>query len=187
MQDTPIVKEILLVGGGHTHALFLNMWSMDPIPGVRVTLVSPQVMTPYSGMLPGLVAGHYQFEETHIDLVKLCRFAKARFIQSRACGLEPQHKRLNLEQRPSVHYDVISFDTGITPDLSVKGANAFTTPVKPIDQFYAQWSSLIQQLERSPTDGSETDNAETSTTATKKITVEGNLSHIHISEPTRPY
>ena len=47
------------------------MLGMARIPGVQVTLVTRDVETPYSGMLPGHVAGFYTREECHLDLDRL--------------------------------------------------------------------------------------------------------------------
>ena len=87
-------RDLVLVGGGHAHALALRMWAMAPIEGVRLSLISPDVFTPYSGMLPGLVAGHYSFEETHIDLARLCQWAGVRFLKDQVTGLDPERREL---------------------------------------------------------------------------------------------
>ena len=78
-----MVRDVVLVGGGHSHALLIRRWAMRPLPGVRLTLVSDGVCTPYSGMLPGLIAGHYRTDEVHIDLLRLCLWAGVRFIDAR--------------------------------------------------------------------------------------------------------
>jgi selenide,water dikinase len=148
MVDNPSIKEIVLVGGGHSHVLFLAKWAKQPIAGLQVTLVSPQVMTPYSGMLPGLVAGHYQFDQCHIDLIRLCRFAGARFLRQKASGLQPDNNQLMLSDSHVINYDVISFDSGATPDLSVKGAAEFAIAVKPVDRFYQRWTKTVAALNR---------------------------------------
>ena len=139
-------KELVLIGGGHTHALFLSMWAEMPIPGVRITLISPDVMTPYSGMLPGLIAGHFQFEETHIDLARLCQFAGARFIRTFATLIEPSKNIIHLQGRPHLHYDLLSINCGTTPNLDVPGAREFAIGVKPISNLYKKWQSLVDKL-----------------------------------------
>ncbi|MXX17447.1 MAG: hypothetical protein F4Z52_09675, partial [Gammaproteobacteria bacterium] len=80
-RTTPMARDLVLLGGGHSHVIVIRRWAANPVPGVRVTLVSPDTLTPYSGMLPGLVAGHYSVAQTHIDLARLCRWAGIRFVR----------------------------------------------------------------------------------------------------------
>ena len=146
----PIAKDLVLLGGGHAHVSVLKAFGMRPIAGVRVTLINRDMDTPYSGMLPGLIAGHYTFDETHIDLGRLARFAGARFVQDEAIGIEPDSNRLLFRDRPSIAYDILSIDTGSTPNLrDVPGAAENTVPVKPISNFLARWEALCARaLER---------------------------------------
>jgi len=145
----PITHDIVLVGGGHSHALVLRRWAMHPMPGVRLTLISRDVLTPYSGMLPGYVAGHYSFEEIHIDLLRLCAWADVRFIAAEMTGIDLQAQVVHVRGRPSISYDFLSLDTGSTPSLDVPGAAEFATPVKPVHSFVERWQSV---LERAPKD-----------------------------------
>lgn len=147
MQASPIAKDLVLIGGGHSHVLVLLMLGMNPVPGLQITLISPSVKTPYSGMLPGVVAGHYEEEDIHIDLVPLCRFAGARFIQSRVTGLNPENQMIQCARRPDMHYDVVSIDIGITPVVDdVPGARDNVIAVKPIDQFLDQWQPFLERV-----------------------------------------
>ena len=139
--------DLVLVGGGHSHALALRMLAMDPVAGLRITLISPASHTPYSGMLPGLIAGHYRFEQAHIDLARLCQWSGARFIAGEVTGLDPRRKRLFLAGRPPVDYDLVSIDIGAGPELdSVPGAREYATPVKPIAQLWQRWQALETSL-----------------------------------------
>ncbi len=146
MTASPIFKDLVLVGGGHSHALVLRKWAMNPLPGVRITLISPQAMTPYSGMLPGLIAGHYQFEQTHIDLVKLSTWAQIRFIQDSVTGIDTDNNTLQLAGRPSIQFDVVSIDIGSTPDQSIEGSAEYSTPIKPISDFLLRWHSIQKRV-----------------------------------------
>jgi len=150
MQHVPILKDIVLVGGGHTHTLVVKKWGMNPLPGVRLTLVSRDVLTPYSGMLPGFIAGHYSREETHIDLARLCRWAGVRFVEATVGGFDLNAQQVLLSSRPAIEYDVLSVNTGSTPDIdTVPGARDFAVPVKPVHRFEEKWVALQQRMEES--------------------------------------
>lgn len=145
--STPIVQDLVLVGGGHSHVAVLKRFGMKPLPGVRLTVICKDVMTPYSGMLPGLIAGHYTFEETHIDLGPLARFAGARLYCDEVIGLDLEGRRVLCRGRPPVVYDLLSINVGSVPmTLDVPGAAANAVPVKPIDRFVAHWEALQRRV-----------------------------------------
>ena len=143
----PIRKDLVLIGGGHSHVIVLKRLGMRPLPGVRITLISPDTDTPYSGMLPGFVAGHYRYDEIHIDLRPLCRFANARFYQDQVIGLDLTDRRIICRHRPAVSYDILSLDVGSTPDLSgIRQAAENVISVKPISRFAAHWEALTKRV-----------------------------------------
>ncbi|MFN3214732.1 MAG: selenide, water dikinase SelD [Henriciella sp.] len=140
----PITRDLVLLGGGHAHALVLRKWAMSPLPGAQITLVNPQVKAPYTGMLPGFVAGHYEREELDIDLVKLARQANARLVVDHAVGLDLETKRVQLSASPDLAYDVLSIDIGITSRLiDLPGADRYLIPAKPLGAFSRAWSDLV--------------------------------------------
>ena len=133
----------MLVGAGHAHVAVLRIFGMKPIPGVRFTLITREVHTPYSGMLPGLVAGHYAFDDAHIDTGPLARFAGARLYQDEAIDLDAGGRRVVCRHRPPVPYDLLSLNIGSTPNTGdVPGAAEHTIPVKPIDGFLGRFEAL---------------------------------------------
>jgi selenide,water dikinase len=142
-----MTQTLLFIGGGHSHAIALNQWAKQPLPDVEVILISPQQLTPYSGMLPGLVAGHYSLEQAHIHLPALCRKANARFIEDSVTGIDTQAQTVSTASGQTLTYDWASINCGITPTAEVPGAAQFAIGVKPIAEFYPRWQSLLTQLE----------------------------------------
>ncbi len=143
----PVVKDVVLVGAGHSHVAVLRMFGMKPIPGVRFTLVSRELHTPYSGMLPGLIAGHYGFDDAHIDTGPLARFGGARIYQDEAVDIDLDGRRVICRHRPPVPYDLLSLNIGSTPNTAdVPGAGEHAIPVKPIDGFLARFEALVARV-----------------------------------------
>ncbi|MDG5977290.1 selenide, water dikinase [Hydrogenophaga taeniospiralis CCUG 15921] len=145
--EQPILRDLVLVGGGHSHVVVLRMLAMQPEPGLRITLICTDIDTPYSGMLPGYISGHYSFDDVHIDLGRLASFAGARFIHGEVTGLDRAHQRVLLRDRPPIPYDLLSINTGSTPNVrQVDGARAHTVPVKPIAHFNQRWLQLLDRV-----------------------------------------
>jgi selenide,water dikinase len=161
----PLVSDLVLIGGGHAHVHVLKMCGMPPIKeqlqqnGIRVTLISDTVLTPYSGMLPGYISGHYTWEEIHLDLNKLCQFGGVRFVNTSATQItqskdgEPGLIYCS-DGRPPLRYDALSIDIGINPaGLPSKNpkeivGEGLVTAVKPISGFAAKYDQVRKRLER---------------------------------------
>ena len=146
----PVLKDLVLVGGGHSHVIVLRRLGMRPIPGVRITVIARDLHAPYSGMLPGLIAGLYGFDDVHVDLGPLARFAGARLFHGEAVGLDLERRTVRCRKRPPVPYDVLSIDVGIAPRLDIDGAVEHAVPVKPIGGLVARWERLAQRVRESP-------------------------------------
>ena len=145
--NIPVVKDVVLVGAGHAHVAVLKMFGMNPEPGVRLTLLTRQVDTPYSGMLPGMIAGHYTADQAHIDTGPLARFANARLFQSEATGLDLTSKHVLCNNRPPVLYDVLSINIGSTPGMQqIAGVAEHAVPVKPVDGFLARFEVALARV-----------------------------------------
>ncbi len=143
----PPSKNVVLVGAGHAHVEVLRSFAESPPPGVSLTLITRSRYTPYSGMLPGLIAGIYQLEETRIDTLPLAEAAGARFLHSEAAGLDLDARRVLCRNAASVSYDIVSFDIGSTPNTGgVPGALEHVIPVKPIDGFLDRFEALRRRV-----------------------------------------
>ena len=137
----PPVRDLVLVGGGHTHVQVLRSLCMQPIPGVRVTLVTREIRSPYSGMLPGHVAGFYSRDDMHVDLLPLCRRAGARLIHGEVTRLDPIARRLTVAERPDLNWDWLSINCGAVPRAPERGI-----AVKPIGRFLPAWDQALARL-----------------------------------------
>ncbi len=140
----PLTQELVLIGGGHAHALVLRRWGMHPLPGARLTLINPGPTAPYTGMLPGHVAGHYPRAALEIDLIRLARFAGARLVLDRVTGIDRAQRRIQTKAGRKIAYDIAAIDVGITsamPDLP--GFQEYGIAAKPLDHFATSWERYL--------------------------------------------
>ena len=143
----PHVRDLVLVGGGHSNIQVLKYFGMQPHPGIRLTLISSYVNSTYSGMMAGLVSRQYESDATHINLERLCQFAGARYICGEVEGLALERQRILLIGRPSIRYDLLSLNVGsISP---VNFTDAFS--LKPISEFERSLELLDESVKKNQT------------------------------------
>jgi len=143
------MRELVLVGGGHAHVQVLRRWAMDPLPGVAVTVVLDRAEAVYSGMVPGCVAGQYRAEELVLDVHPLARRAGATVVLAPATGVDPERRRIELDGRPPLRFDVASLDVGSTVAGSeLPGVTQFALPTRPIARLIAEIGPLVERARR---------------------------------------
>ncbi|WP_415234098.1 selenide, water dikinase SelD [Pseudorhodobacter sp.] len=147
----PQLRDLLLIGGGHAHALILRKWGMQPQAGTRITVINPGPVAPYTGMLPGHIAGHYARAEMMIDLVRLGRFAGARVILGRAAGLDRTAQQVILHDGRRLRYDVASIDIGIASNLpDLAGFDDHAVAAKPLGRYAERWEDFVATAPQTP-------------------------------------
>ena len=133
------MTRLVLLGGGHAHLFVLEAFARDR-PDADVLLITPDALTPYSGMLPGVIAGHYRHRQACIDLRPLAARAGCTLRLDAAVALGATHRHLRLASGEVVDYDLLSIDTGSTPVLPVvPGALEHGHPVKPVATLLESW------------------------------------------------
>jgi selenide,water dikinase len=159
------VYPLVLLGGGHSHALWLKYWQQlartHPAKKVRPLLISENTTSPYSGMLPGLLSGEYGYEDCHIDLVSLCQQSGCDFLQQSCINIQKvessdfdtlyrlDFKLNNSVEHASIFCQALSINIGSQPFSLASDTKSWK--VKPISQFFNNWQSLQQKLKTTPT------------------------------------
>lgn len=134
-QATPFKKDLVLVGGGHSHVQVIRMLAMKKaLRGTRVTLISDESTVCYSGMLPGCLAGLYRPDEIEMELRPLCAWAGVRFVRARVAGLDPAIQQVHFEGgRPPLAYDSLSINVGSIPrGMDTPGVWKHAVPTRPL-------------------------------------------------------
>ena len=143
------MKRLLLAGAGHAHAQVLRAWARAPLPGVDLVLVSPHALAPYSGMVPGWLAGQYRFSAICIDFRALAAAAGARFVVDDVVGLDPGRQQAQLASGALLDYTLLSLNVGSTlqPPAIL---NAKVLALRPLGGLHSAWEALLPALAAEP-------------------------------------
>lgn len=143
--------QLILAGGGHSHALLLRRWAMNPNrrPQGRITLVSANSASLYSGMVPAHIAAIDQRDQISINMRWLAQKAQVDFIQAEIVGLNADGELL-LHNRPGLHFDRLSLNVGaITNRQHFK----YAISIKPLE---SSLEAITQQDPVSESNSTET-------------------------------
>lgn len=146
MEQIALRQELILIGGGHAHLQLLRQLVLDPLDGLSVTLISRELETVYSGMLPGYIAGHYLWEDVSIDLVPLCARAKVNIIHAEVTGLDVPGQRLQVSGRPDIYFDLLSINIGSSYNHLINKNNTIGISVRPVNDFIIKVEHLLARL-----------------------------------------
>ena len=134
------MKDVVLLGAGHAHIGALRAFGLKPDPRVRLTLITRELYTLYSGMLPSVIAGDYREQDAHVDISHLCRFANARLLQDSVVGLDLASRQVRCADHAPVSFDLLSLNIGATTGGQLTpGVAEHAVPVKPVDGFLAHF------------------------------------------------
>lgn len=137
------MKRLVLLGGGHAHVFVLQALAREPLPGVETVLVTPFDRQVYSGMVPGVVAGHYAVDEAVIPLEPLLRGSRVRRVAGSATGLDAQARQVRLADGTVLGYDLLSVATGAVADRdAIPGAREHALFVRPMEHFLQLFERL---------------------------------------------
>lgn len=145
------MKRVVLLGGGHAHAYVLRMLIEQPPPHAQFTVVTPYERHTYSGMLPGLVAGHYAVEDVQIDVARLAAAVGADLRRAWVTGLDAAQRRVTLDDGATLEYDIASLNLGSLPHTAaVPGSAEHALAAKPFEHFLDGWNGLLERAQSAP-------------------------------------
>lgn len=127
---------MVLLGAGHSHVLALAKIAKAAKQfGVRVILISGDNQTPYSGYLPGVIAGLMPRQELMLDVVALASHHKVEYEAQNAVDIDLCLRQVVLESGAKISYDCLSINTGGNCQEVVAEGGGDVMPVKPVLPF----------------------------------------------------
>lgn len=136
------MTHLVLIGGGHAHVAVLKALAKQTQPDLRLTVITPQAYSSYSGMLPGWLAGHYSLEECQINLAPLIVAAQGELILEKVIRLDANQQCLETASGQLIQYDLLSINIGSETALPVHSSNHLI-PIRPLEGLLAAWPQIL--------------------------------------------
>ena len=134
------MKRLVLLGGGHAHVEVLRNIAARPLNDVEVTVVTPYSRLVYTGMVPGVIAGHYALADSAIDVAALARAANATMLLTTASLVRPNEREVACSDGTVLPYDVLSMDVGSIPVIgNAIGVEQFAVCMRPMEALVRGW------------------------------------------------
>lgn len=108
----PAFRNLLLIGAGHGHLDLMKHLDSATTAGVAVTVVSPEPVGLYSGMVPGLLGGRYGREEVSLPVREIVESNGGTFIEDRVEQISAAERTVTLESGRTLSYEVLSVAIG---------------------------------------------------------------------------
>lgn len=149
------MHHLVLIGAGHAHARVLRDWAQTTLelrpPAIRLTLVTPHELAPYSGMVPGWLAGHFAWEACCVNFRYLCQQAGAELRLGEVTRLDAERQQLTLQDGTPLAYDTLSLNIGSTLSPQTDGSVPLL-PLRPLAELQRGWQNMQQQIRTLPAD-----------------------------------
>ena len=139
-------RDLVLIGAGHTNCLFLKMWAMKSNSSLRVTLINPDPISSYTGMLPALVAGLCAKSDAQINLFSLCRATETRLIIDTVKKIDKKKSQIMCKTGRIVNFDFLSINIGSNSVPLINGFKKFGCSVRPLAAFQERWENFLESI-----------------------------------------
>ena len=146
------IKKLVFLGAGHAHLFALAAFKKAPRIDTDIHLITPYDHVVYSGMVPGMVAGHDSADDCTISIPHLLDKTAIKITYAACTGIDTETQHLRLSDGSVLHYDVLSLDTGSVMDKDVidthiPGAKEHAIFVRPLEHFVKLWPKVLEHAQ----------------------------------------
>jgi len=128
-----VKKALVLVGGGRAHVEVLRQLAVKPLTDIDIALFDPSPSVWQSGMLPGVIAGHYAANDAKVNLWALCQRARVRFFEAPILAVNGENQRIESGFGERHRFDILSLDIGGVTKALPTAPGAYVVSTRPIE------------------------------------------------------